>query len=773
MVASLRFVLCLAGLVPGAFLLPVLVVPTDVQLPGTQPNEVSPLPAVSNCDNCHGGYDLAVEPASLWRGSAMAHAGRDPVFWASLAVAEQDFAGAGDLCLRCHTTRGWLEGRSAATDGSAMTNADVDGVECAVCHSMTNPDAREHLGVQYAPYIANDEGSPATGYFGSGMLVLWPGNERLGPYAATTARHPFLQSRFHRSPDFCGSCHDVSNPVTGDLAHNHGAQVPLLPGTFSGVPGAPVEQKAAFNNFPYKYGVVERTYSEAKAGLLTTTRIGAYPTLPPELQAGALAGAYEAAMATGRGGDYEDGTPRSFTCQSCHMAPARGKGSNKTDSPLRADLPRHDLAGANHWLADAILDQDGRGALRLGGGLTQLQVDALRAGQERARSMLATAVALHVEADAVRVVNLTAHKVITGYPEGRRMWLQVHWLDEAGATLRVDGDYGTMTVQHQGQPLQVETLLDLAASNTRVYEAKYGMTREWAEQLLGLGKPASLPLAFDRTTGAVTLTLGQLATQAPGTAASSFHFALLNTIVADNRIPPYGFAYDTARERNVLPVPATLFGAPGPGGIYQHHDRMPLAPPPGAVAARVRLLHQAITWEYVQFLVLANDGSIPFLASQGRNLFDTWRNTGMAPPYPMAAGAWCGMRGSGEDVQLESEVDGGGERALCVKRAETGARLEVAIASAGGRFVGAPALFLVQVHPTGAAPAPLPVPGLWLARFDVQLFVGPVPPGRAALSLVVPPGVAGLSVRFQGLALSAQARNGMFALTDAHDFVLR
>lgn len=773
MVASQWLVLGLAGLLPGILLLPPLLVPTDVQLPGTQPTEVSPLPSVSNCDNCHGGYDPAVEPAYLWRSSAMAHAGRDPVFWASLAIAEQDFAGAGDLCLRCHTTRGWLEGRSSATDGSAMTNADVDGVECAICHSLTNPDAREHAGVQNAPYVAHDGGSPATGYYGSGMLVLWPGNERLGPYAATTARHAFLQSRFHRSPDFCGSCHDVSNPVTGDLAHNHGAQVPLQPGTFSGVPGAPVDQKAAFNNFPYAYGIVERTYSEAKASRLTTTRIGDYPSLPSEIQAGALAAAYDAAIATGRGGDYEDGTPRSFTCQSCHMAPTRGKGSNKADSPLRTDLPRHDLAGANHWLADAILDQDRRGVLRLGGGLTQLQVDALRAGQARARSMLENAIAMHVDPDAVRLVNLTAHKVITGYPEGRRMWLQMQWLDEAGATLRVDGDYGSLTVQHQGQPLHVETLLDLAGTNTRIYESKYGMTREWAQQLVGLGKPMGLPLAFDRTTGAVTLTLGQLAAQAQGTAAASFHFALLNTVLADNRIPPYGFAYDSARERNVLPVPATLFGAPGPGGVYDHHDRVPLAPPPGAVAARVRLLHQTITWEFVQFLVLANDGSIPFLAAQGRNLFDTWRNTGMAPPHPMAAGAWCGMRGSGEDLTLASEVDGGGDESLCVKRAGSGARLEVALATAGGRFVGAPGLFLVQVHPTGAAPAPLPVPGLWLGRFDLQLSIGPIPPGGAGLTLLVPAGVAGLSVRFQGLALSTQARNGLFALTDAHDFVLR
>jgi len=30
----------------------------------------------------------------------MGNAGRDPVFWATLAVAEQDFDGSGDLCIR-------------------------------------------------------------------------------------------------------------------------------------------------------------------------------------------------------------------------------------------------------------------------------------------------------------------------------------------------------------------------------------------------------------------------------------------------------------------------------------------------------------------------------------------------------------------------------------------------------------------------------------------------------------------------------------------------
>ena len=58
-------------------------------------------------------------------------------------------------------------------------------------------------------------------------------------------------SKYHRQPELCGTCHDVSNPVVDDLAPNHGAQVPLALGTFSGTLGTPVQSKAAFNNPPY------------------------------------------------------------------------------------------------------------------------------------------------------------------------------------------------------------------------------------------------------------------------------------------------------------------------------------------------------------------------------------------------------------------------------------------------------------------------------------------------------------------------------------------
>ncbi len=615
-------------------------VPTDIQQPGSQPLEVGNLESPDKCDNCHGGYNASVEPAYNWRGSMMANAGRDPIFWATLAIAEQDFDGAGDLCIRCHSTAGWLGGRSTPTDGSALTPGDADGVECDFCHKMTNPDNSELAGVQNAPFIANDGGSPAQGYYGSGMASMWDGSDKLGPYSDAAARHKFIQSSFHRSVDFCGTCHDVSNPVVGDLAHNNGIQSSADPVAASGVPGGPVDFKAAFNNFPFQYGIVERTFSEYKAGGISQLPVSAYNTLPAELQGGALKAGYESALAAGTGGDYQDGSVRYFSCQTCHMRPVTGPGCNKNGAPIRKDLPLHDMTGGNYWMAEAIIYLDGQHKLRLGGGLTDLQKNAMADGQVRAMKQLSEAVSLSVEGNTLRIINQTGHKVITGYPEGRRMWLNIKWYDGIQADpIREDGKYGPLNVTLDEAVLTVNTILDPEDSETRIYEAHYGMTGEWAGQLLNLDKPANLPLSFDRVTGEVEMTLGELAAT-PESSHETFHFVLNNTVIKDNRIPPYGFSYDEARARNALPVPADQYGNPGPGGTFNYFDTLTLHPPPGAVHATIDLLYQPTSWEYIQFLYLANTRENPFLADEGVFMLEAWLNTGMAHPYAMASITW-------------------------------------------------------------------------------------------------------------------------------------
>lgn len=615
-----------------------LTVPTDLQMPGTQPTEVVGIQFSGQCGVCHGFYAPSSEPYLTWRGSMMAHAGRDPLFWAAMAIAEQDVDGSGDLCLRCHSPTGWIAGHSTPTDGSGLTYADGEGVECMLCHRLVDPDESQWDGVQNPPFVANSGGANPEGWHGSGMYVLADGDDRYGPYANVNAPHGTRQSNFHRESALCGTCHDVSNAMVGDLAPGNGAMQPLAPGEYSGVPGAPVQDKAAFKNAPHRYGVVERTYSEHVASAISTTPVSAYPSLPADLRQGILHRAWSAAQAAGNGGDYEDGTTRLYSCQSCHMMPTTGAGCVLGGSPIRKDLPVHDLTGGNTWAPRAIAWLDRLGRLQVGGGLNSNDLRAMEAGVARARQMLRDAATLEYDALAttLRVTNLTGHKLFTGYPEGRRMWLNARWYDAQGVLLREDGAYGEISATIRGRTWNPRSLLDLDDPHLRLWQVVPGISQEWAAELLTLGVDAATPLEYDRLTGRPKATLGQLAAQPPGARHASFHFVLNDVVMSDNRIPPWGMRYDEALARSCLPVPESLYGDPGPGGAYEHWDLVPLSPPAGARSARFSLMYQTTSWEYVMSLVLANDGSVPHLAEVGIDLAQAWHATGMAEPEVMA-----------------------------------------------------------------------------------------------------------------------------------------
>ena len=772
-------------------------VPTDIQLPGTQPGQVGELQSVVDCTTCHGGYDQSVEPVHHWHGSMMAQAARDPLFWATVAVAEQDFPGSGDFCIRCHSPGGWLGGRSTPTDGSALAGKDAEGVSCDVCHQLTDPSGLDHAGVQVAPFLAHDEGTLPAGYYGSSMLVLSPnGATQFGPYATSMPQHAMVQSAFHRRSDLCGSCHDVSNPAVGDLAPGHGAQVPLADGSFSGVPGTPVDTKAAFQNFPFAYGSVERTFSEHAAGLLSKTRVADFPNLPSELRQGAILDAYQAAIAGGPQGDYADGTMRLFSCQTCHMPPVQGKGAKQNGAPLRSDLPLHDITGGNAWVPEAIKHLDGKGGLVLGGGLTAAEEAALDAGVQRAVANLQSAAALEVDGNTVRIVNLTGHKLITGFPEGRRLWVNVRWKDAGGGLLREDGAYGDLEVQHQGSPLTVRALLDLEDPNGHVIEAHLGITQAWAAKLVGLGWDASLVLDYDRLTGAPEWTLGQLAQSPPGTVHETFHFVLNDTIVSDNRIPPYGYDYDEALVRSALPVPVNQFGDPGPGGTFEHWADIALSPPVGAASAEIDLFYQTTSWEYVQFLSLADTNASAHLAEAPDDLLDAWLNTGMSEPVVMASATWfpdCNGNGIPDAVDV-----GTGASADCnqndVPDECEGAVETIRLGSppnqsaflpglSSGPVVGAtwdPWVDHAAFAPTAvldlvgvaAQPANVPLPGLGTLLLDVS---GPLPlfavPSGSSFAIPIP-----LKCSLVGAQLTAQAASldglGGAALTNALDITI-
>ena len=501
-----------------------------------------------------------------------------------------------------------------------------------------------------------DEPNGIEGYYGSGIASMWGGSDKLGPYNDAEARHQFMQSKFHRDRDFCGTCHDVSNPAVGELAHNHGAQATADTVITGGNPGNPGNGKVAFNNPPYAYGIVERTFSEYKSGKISRTLVDEYTDLPdtpdyfdlPEdLRGGALEAAYNAATQNGTiDGNYKNPSmPRYFSCQTCHMRAVKGTGANKNGVPVRDDLPLHDLTGGNYWMPEAIEYLDSQDKLRLGGGMSADLITAMLDGALRAREQLSLAASLSAQTEGgnveVKIINHTGHKLISGYPEGRRMWLNIKWYDGVNPEpIREDGTYGTLTVDIDGKPTEVKTILDLDGTNTKIYEAHMGMTQAWAKQLIDLGYPADLALSYDRVTGNANFTLDQLAESAIDTEYETFHFVLNNTMVNDNRIPPYGMDYESARVRNALPVPANQYGGTQ-GGTYDYFDVVTLTPPTSAVSATIELLYQPTSWEYIQFLNLGN--TLPtgaFLADEGKNMLEAWLNTGMAEPHVMASTTW-------------------------------------------------------------------------------------------------------------------------------------
>ena len=517
----------------------------DFDMPGTQPFEHgAEFASSASCASCHGGYDAAVEPYSNWRGSMMANASRDLLFQANMAIANQDAANSGDLCLRCHLPRGWLGGRSVPTDGSRMLPADGDGVSCALCHSMVNPIYTPGVSPTNDVAVLAGVSFPGTEY-GNGMFVVDATGLRRGPYADAVMGHNSLGSAFHRSAAFCGTCHDVSNPAF----QNDGL------GNFVANPF----DAAATNFSPNVIAPVERTYSEWLHSEYAS------PT-----------GVYAPKFA----GNRPDG--RVSTCQHCHMRSTSGYAANPASNPgipLRSDMGKHDLTGGSVWMSGLLTN------------LYPGEVDqaTIEAGIARSIWLLTNASSVAVTDAAgklkVTVTNESGHKLPTGYPEGRRVWLNVKFYDEAMNLLGESGAYNWGTG---------ELTRDAEA---KIYEIHPGLETNLANAL-------ALP---------------------PG---PSLHFVLNNRIYEDNRIPPRGFTNSAF---------ATFGGSPV-GHHYadgQYWDDSTYTRPAAATKAVVRLYYQSTSKEFVEFLRDENRTN-----SKGQEMYDTWATNGMCPPTVMAEATW-------------------------------------------------------------------------------------------------------------------------------------
>jgi hypothetical protein len=412
----------LAGLVGAAAFVPrqQVQVPATLQdffVPGTQPQTITnPLQDSSNCATCHGYYDFAQEPLRRWSASMMGQAGRDPIFYATLAIANQDVDFGGELCLRCHAPGAWLDGRSTPTNGSALDPnlGDLDGVNCHFCHRLVDPVQSNENPVEDAGILA----ALTSGFLTephSGSYIIDPEDRRRGPFdLGQFFYHAWRESPFHRESLLCATCHDVSNPLLERQPNGSWQLGPLNA-------AHPTANK--LDMFP-----VERTYSEWANSVFAEAEID-------------MNGRF--------GGDK----PTVASCQDCHMPDLSG-GQACTpglNPPQRPDMPRHDFNGANSWVLRAVRALYPDSVT----GLTQVTVDDAIARNE---AMLRAAADVEALARAgrlhVRVTNMGGHKLPTGYGEGRRMWVQVRFFD--GQTLvGVRGAYDFNSAALQGQDTTV------------------------------------------------------------------------------------------------------------------------------------------------------------------------------------------------------------------------------------------------------------------------------------------------------------------------------
>ncbi len=520
----------------------------DFLMPGTQPFGGGDFSSQTTCNTCHSGYDPAVEPGRNFRGIMMGQAAHDPLFYACLALAEQDAPSSGDLCIRCHAPMSWLTGKSQPTSGARIDALGREGLSCDFCHRLVDPKYTAGVSpVEDQAVINGLLPSHRPTSYTNGQYVVDPTPRPRGPFVDAASPHEFIASPFHTHSEMCGTCHDVSNPVYTRVGTDRYTPGPL---------DAPADSIVSSMLMP-----LERTFSEWQNS--------AYPTgvFAPDLAGNAPGGIVS-------------------SCQDCHMRSVTGKGCNSASAPVRDNLPLHDLTGGNAWMGPVIATLYP----------TETDAAALGAGSARAVSTLQKAASLELllaaEADSfratVRITNRTGHKLPTGYPEGRRMWIDVVARDGGGQVIYHSCAYDSVTGILTPGP------------QARVYEAQLGIS-SGTSTLLGL---ASGP---------------------------SFHFALNDSIYKDNRIPPLGFsnaAYDVFGGRPVDPQ--------GPAPRYpdgQNYDLSSYAIPAGAASVSATLYYQTTSKDYVEFLQSANVTN-----TAGQTLYNAWSANGRSAPVSMATG---------------------------------------------------------------------------------------------------------------------------------------
>ncbi|MRG91705.1 hypothetical protein [Polyangium spumosum] len=447
----------------------------------------------------------------------------------------------------------------------AIANQDAPGVGtfCLRCHSpiafvrghATPPDgsAFDAIDMQGVGcdtcHRAVPSGPPEAPYhLGDAQLVYDDNLDKRGPYADSVAHvHGAAEDGALASSSFCGQCHQVTNPGRR-LRDANGVETTLA--------------------FP-----LDTTYEEW------------------------------AQSAFARAGGE--------SCVDCHTRRKSGPAPIATvpGAPLRPDPRDHVFAGGNLFGIRAVMAKDPARAAAFS--------DAFALALARTEETLAAAAKVEIErapASAapgepfeitVRVENLSGHKFPTGYAEGRRAWIALALVGEAGEETFLLGGYDAAKGEIEASP------------PTHVYRAQHGRWNGSAAE--------------------------------PGE-----DLARHDMILSDTRIPPKAF----------VPTPTTtptgeIDYADGAGGVRSWDEAtFAVTAPAGVKGERVvsaRVLYQPITRKYVEHLAEAN-----VTDSSGEELLAIYESVGASPPFVVAKAEVVIDFGGGGGSGSGSSGGGGG-----------------------------------------------------------------------------------------------------------------
>jgi len=570
---------------------------------GTQPTLNFSLESADSCGDCHGALineesDKTYMPFSTWAGSMMANATRDPLFWAAVDIANNDIPGVGDFCIRCHTPQGFFAGHTkdgsgdlSYANGCELTGTvtssesklnDYQGINCHFCHRQEERGPlNQPINLNNGNVWIDDEAcdNPDSSSFGPC---------RKGPYKQpNNIPHEWEVSNFINQGEFCGSCHNVSSPEVQVI--ENGVPNPTL---------SPARTLIDENGIDTGIAMpIERTFSEWKSSLYADSLFS------DGLESNTI------------------NISSNTTCQDCHMPQA-------TDANARAcnfdslgarfgELKTHEFAGGNSWMPEVLKNLYGSalstGDFNRSDAFDRTVASALNMLQNQSaliESNIVSSTPSQAEVN-VKVTNLTGHKLPTGYPEGRRMWINFQVMDNNNILIFESGAYDNNTAI-------------LNEAGAKIYE-----------NLQGIWDINSGTCKFENA------------------GKKQFHFVLNNCILKDNRIPPLGFIGGNNIE--IKPRGIVYPARPGfPNQLVNYDETLYTFPiPPGAVfplTVTASLKYQTASKEYIEFLdeestannipsedELCNRVQTVGPGTQSRSEFmkTLWENNGKSAPVNM------------------------------------------------------------------------------------------------------------------------------------------